>query len=215
MDFKVCEIFMSIQGESTFSGRPCVFVRLSGCNLNCTWCDTVYAKTEYTAMSLETILDRVRSFSCGLVEITGGEPLLQAGTPTLINRLLDLGRTVLLETNGSFSLAGVDPRCVRIMDIKCPLSGESGSNDTGNLDLLTPLDEVKFVLAGETDYEFARTFITGNRLLRLGPGNIHLSPVAGSLTPETLAHWMIRDNINARLSLQLHKLIWDPEKRGV
>lgn len=215
MEFKVCEIFMSIQGESSFSGRPCVFVRLSGCNLNCTWCDTVYAKTEHTAMSLETILDRVRSFGCGLVEITGGEPLLQSGTPVLISRLLDLGSTVLLETNGSFSLAGVDPRCIRIMDIKCPLSGESKSNDPGNLELLTPRDEVKFVLAGETDYEFSRSFITANRLSRVGSGNIHLSPVPGRLSPETLAHWMIRDNINARLSLQLHKLIWDPEKRGV
>jgi 7-carboxy-7-deazaguanine synthase len=215
VDFQVCELFTSIQGESTFAGRPCFFVRLSGCNLRCGWCDTPYAWTGGEAMGMETLLDRVLAPGCSLVEITGGEPLLQEGTPRLIRRLLDQGLTVLLETNGSLDLSPVDPRCVRIMDVKCPGSGESGSNRWANLDLLTERDEVKFVLGGENDYCFARDLILGGKLRRVPAGRIHLSPVHGSLSPRTLAEWMIRDLVPARLSLQLHKRIWDPETRGV
>ena len=215
MALKVCELFLSIQGESTWSGLPCGFIRLSGCNLNCRWCDTEYAKTEASYMDMETLLTRVDNWTCSLVEVTGGEPLLQPGTPDLIRRLLDRGRTVLLETNGSLDIGTVDTRCVRIMDIKCPGSGEAQSFLSTNLDNLTPRDEVKFVLTGEEDYRYARSFIDGGSLSALPQGHIHLSPVTEELPPALLAGWMIRDAVRARLSLQLHKTIWDPDRRGV
>lgn len=210
----ICEIFYSLQGESTFAGLPCTFVRLSRCNLDCAWCDTQYARTEVRSMSLEEILDQVSSLGCKLVEITGGEPLLQDQTPELIKRLIKQGYQVLLETNGSLSIASVDQACVRILDIKCPSSNESDSFFPGNFELLTPVDEIKFVVGTREDYVFARTIIQ-KELSRHPKAKIHLSPVFGQITPESLAAWVIEDHLHARLSLQQHKLIWNPEQRGV
>lgn len=215
MTLDVCEIFLSLQGESTFCGRPCVFVRLSGCNLRCSWCDTVYAWTEKRRITLADILAKVRSMNCSLVEITGGEPLLQKETPVLIDHLIREGFTVLLETNGSLSIAEVPEGCIRIMDIKCPSSGESHRNLSINLDYLKPTDQVKFVLADEADFRFAVSMILSGRLDGIPAGNIHLSPVTDRLEPARLAAWMIDGNIPARLSLQLHKIIWHPDQRGV
>lgn len=210
----ICEIFYSLQGESTFDGLPCTFIRLSRCNLDCAWCDTLYAKTEARSMSLEEIMDQVSSLGCKLVEITGGEPLLQNQTPELINRLIQQGYQVLLETNGSLSIATVDTACIRILDIKCPSSNESDSFFQNNYALLTPLDEIKFVVGTREDYVFARTIIQ-KELTRHPKAKIHLSPVFGQITPESLAAWIMEDHLKARLSLQQHKLIWNPEQRGV
>lgn len=214
MSLNVCEIFFSLQGESTFTGLPCVFVRLAGCNLSCSWCDTLYAKTESTAMSLEKILEKVTGFGVPLVEITGGEPLIQAQTPALIARLLDRGFQVLLETNGSLDIGPVDPGCVRILDVKCPSSGEEGSFLMENLNHLTFRDEVKFVVGSRRDYEFARHFIE-TRLTRISGSRTHMSPVFGQVRPCDLAAWILEDKTRARLSLQQHKIIWDPDLRGV
>ncbi len=214
MALNVCEIFYSLQGESTLAGLPCVFVRLSGCNLDCAWCDTPYSKTESVPMGLDRILEKVMSFGCGLVEITGGEPLIQDETPALASALLDKGYRVLMETNGSRDIGIVDPRCVRIMDIKCPSSGEQASFEEKNLDRLTPADEIKFVLGSRRDYEFARHLIQ-TRLGRISQDKIHLSPVFGRLSPADLGAWILDDRLGARLSIQLHKIIWDPDQRGV
>jgi len=210
----ICEIFYSLQGESTFAGLPCTFVRLSRCNLDCAWCDTKYAQTEACSMSLEEIMDQVSFLGCKLVEITGGEPLLQDQTPELIKGLIKQGHQVLLETNGSLSIASVDQACVRILDIKCPSSNESDSFFPGNFKLLTPADEIKFVVGTREDYLFARTIIQ-KELSQHPKAKIHLSPVFGQITPESLAAWIMEDHLHARLSLQQHKLIWNPEQRGV
>lgn len=210
----LCEIFYSLQGESTFTGLPCTFVRLSGCNLDCSWCDTRYAKEESRCLSIERIIDHIKGFDCNLVEITGGEPLLQAGTSTLISQLLDQGFQVLLETNGSLSIGNIDPRCIRILDIKCPSSNEANSFLFKNLEYLTQKDEIKFVIGSRQDYEFARTLILEKLAQRLG-GGIHLSPVSGQITPARLAAWILEDKLPARLSLQQHKIIWNPDQRGV
>jgi len=210
----ICEIFHSLQGESTFAGLPCVFIRLSGCNLDCTWCDTPYAKTESRQMSREQILEEVDRFECPLVEITGGEPLLQAGTPVLVSDLIGKGHQVLMETNGSISIAPVTTDCIRILDIKCPSSGEGASFLEKNYGLLTPEDEVKFVVGSREDYEFARAIIQ-SRLAGHTQQRIHLSPVFGKLSAERLAAWILEDNLPGRLSLQQHKLVWHPDQRGV
>jgi 7-carboxy-7-deazaguanine synthase len=213
-DMRVFEIFHSIQGESSQAGLPCVFVRLTGCNLRCAFCDTQYAYEGGVKMSLGAILDTVRSMNCELVEITGGEPLLQAATPELALRLLDSGFRVLVETNGSFDISLLDSRCSRIMDIKCPSSGEMGSFDPENIRRLTPRDEVKFVLANEEDYSYARECL--NELGNAAPRVVALlSPAFGTLAPSTLVSWMLRDKLRARLNLQLHKYVWPPETRGV
>lgn len=214
MSLKVCEIFYSLQGESTFTGLPCTFVRLSGCNLDCAWCDTLYAKKESTSLSIEKIIDQIRAFGCSLVEITGGEPLLQEETPELISQLLDLNFQVLLETNGSQSIRDIDPRCIRILDIKCPSSNESDSFLYENLTSLTKRDEIKFVIGSRQDYEYARAVIL-EKLSRRDQSRIHLSPVFGQITPESLAAWILEDSLPARLSLQQHKIIWNPDQRGV
>jgi len=212
----VCEIFFSLQGESTFAGLPCVFVRLFGCNLACSWCDTLYAKDqaeESRSMELAAILEDIEAFGCSLVEITGGEPLLQQETTILIKQLVEKGFKVLLETNGSLSIDRVPEGCVRILDIKCPSSSESHRNMYANLELLTQADQVKFVIADSDDYRFARRII--KRLGHIPGEHIHLSPVSGTIAPEQIARWMLQDRLGARLSLQLHKIIWNPEKRGV
>jgi 7-carboxy-7-deazaguanine synthase len=212
---KVNEVFFSIQGESSHAGRPCIFVRLAGCNLRCTYCDTRYAYEEGAWREIDNIEREIRSFCCTLVEVTGGEPLLQAETPELIRKLLDERYTVLLETNGSQDIGGIDRRCVRIVDVKCPSSGQAGENRLENLAIITPNDEVKFVICNREDFDYAKTVIS-TRLS--GRGDLKpplLSPVFGRLNPESLARWILEDRLDVRLQIQLHKVIWGVEKRGV
>ncbi len=215
MTLKINEIFYSIQGESTYAGRPCVFVRLTGCNLRCAYCDTSYAYTEGTTMETWDVINEVSKFECSLVEITGGEPLLQDETSGLITLLLDSGYEVLLETNGSKNIGTVDKRCVIIMDIKCPSSGEEKNNDLENLKMLKKGDEIKFVIADRGDYDFAVNILT------LLPGRkkeevtVNFSPCFSGLNPDKLAAWILNDKLNVRLNLQLHKYVWSPDRRGV
>jgi len=208
------EIFHSIQGESTFAGEPCVFVRLTACDLRCRWCDTSYAFHEGRKMSVDEVLADVQARQCPVVEITGGEPLLQPDVYPLLQRLLDAGKTVLLETGGHRSIAAVPAAVHRIVDIKCPGSGESARNEWANLALLTPGDEVKFVIADRADYEWARDVVTRERLAERCRA-VHFSPVHGELAARTLAEWVIADRLRVRVQLQLHKYIWSPETRGV
>jgi len=214
MTLKVNEIFYSIQGESSYVGYPCVFVRLTGCNLRCTYCDTTYAYDEGRIITVDELLRQIAAYPCRLVEVTGGEPLLQDATPRLIQKLLDRGHTVLLETNGTLDITPVDSRCIRIMDIKCPSSGEAAKNNPANLSLLAAHDEVKFVIAVKEDYAYAKKMLP---LLRqhAAPGHIHFSPAYGRCDPAALASWILEDGLPVRLSLQLHKTIWPHAKRGV
>lgn len=210
---KINEIFYSIQGESTFAGRPCVLVRLTGCQMRCAWCDTEYSFYEGRWMSRGEVIAEVIRHGCPLVELTGGEPLLQPGVRPLMAELCDAGYEVLLETGGGVSIADVDPRVHRIVDVKCPGSGEAKNNRFENLDLLTARDEVKFVLTGEEDYLWARELVRERRLAQTCP--VHFSPVHGAVNLEALAEWILRDRLPVRLQLQLHKFIWDPATRGV
>jgi 7-carboxy-7-deazaguanine synthase len=211
---RVNEIFYSIQGESTWAGRPCAFVRLTGCNLRCVWCDTAYAFYEGHHMTVDEVVAKVRGYRCDLVEVTGGEPLLQKDVPALFAALLGAGLTVMVETSGEQDLSAVDPRVIKIMDLKCPGSGEAGRNRWGNLEWLTRRDEVKFVLADRRDYEWARAVISGRGLARR-VNAVLLSPVFGALEPATLAAWILEDRIPVRMQLQMHKWIWSPTARGV
>jgi 7-carboxy-7-deazaguanine synthase len=208
------EIFHSIQGESTYAGEPCVFVRLTACDLRCRWCDTPYAFHEGRKMSVDEVVRAVEAYGCPMVEITGGEPLLQPDVVPLMERLLASGRTVLVETGGHRSIAGVPAGVIRVMDVKCPGSGEAGRNDWSNLALLTRNDQVKFVLADRADYEFARDVVTRERLAERC-GAVLLSPVHGELSPRQLAEWVLADRLPVRVQVQLHKYIWDPQTRGV
>jgi 7-carboxy-7-deazaguanine synthase len=208
------EIFHSIQGESTHVGRPCVFVRLTACDLRCSWCDTPYAFHEGRKMSVDEVVGDVDAFGCSVVEITGGEPLLQADVYPLMQRLLDRGHTVLLETGGHRSIAKVPAEVIRIVDVKCPGSGEADKNDWSNLDLLTEHDEVKFVVKDRLDYEFAREVIARHALANRCAAML-LSPVHGVLPPKDLAAWILADRLPVRLQLQAHKYIWSPDARGV
>jgi len=210
----ICEIFYSLQGESTFSGLPCIFIRLSGCNLNCSWCDTRYAEEESFPMTFDQILKKIEPYNCTLIEITGGEPLLQKATPMLISMLLERHYQVLLETNGSFSIQHIPGPCIKIVDIKCPSSNESNSFLQENIQYLSKADEIKFVIGSLEDYEFAKAMIE-NELSGISQKKIHLSPVFSQISPEVLAQRMIEDNLHARLSLQQHKIIWTPDRRGV
>ncbi|MFP3940965.1 MAG: 7-carboxy-7-deazaguanine synthase QueE [Acidobacteriota bacterium] len=203
---RVTEIFHSIQGESTFAGRPCVFVRLTGCQMRCRWCDTEYAFHGGAWRSREEVLDEVAAFECPLVEVTGGEPLLQPGTPALLAALCDRGHEVLLETGGGLDIGGLDPRVRRIVDVKCPGSGEAQNNRWENLDLLRPTDEVKLVVADEKDYLWARRVVEEYELARRCP--VLLSPVAGELEPRCLAEWILRDRLPVRFQIQVHKVLW-------
>lgn len=209
----VNEIFHSIQGESSFSGFPCVFVRLTYCNLRCTYCDTAYAFHEGKPMSLDEILLAVREFGCPLVEVTGGEPLLQKDSLELLSRLCDEGYTVLLETGGSLDIGPVDRRVRRIVDFKCPGSGMERSNHWENVLLLTPQDEVKFVVRDRQDFDWSVGKIRQYGLSARAP--ILFSPVFGALEPIDLARWMLEGGVKGRMQIQLHKVIWDPAARGV
>ncbi|MDD4890737.1 MAG: radical SAM protein [Phycisphaerae bacterium] len=209
----VSEIFFSIQGESTYAGRPCVFVRLAGCNLGCAWCDTGYARDGGEAMTVEQVVDRMLAFGCPLVEVTGGEPLLQPAALPLMRMLADRGLTVLLETNGTCDISGVDPRVVRIVDIKCPGSGESDQVLWSNIAALTARDEVKFVLTNRPDYEWAREAVATHRLA--DRCQVLFGPVLGNLAPADLAGWILADRLPVRLQVQLHKVIWPGAERGV
>jgi len=206
---KVNEIFFSIQGESSFAGYPCVFARLTGCNLRCSYCDTAYAYEEGADFELSRLVSRIEEFRWPLVEITGGEPLVQEETPELVRILLEKKFQVLVETNGSLDISGI-AGCVRILDIKCPSSGESERNDLQNLKRLTDKDELKFVIGDRADFDFARSIATG---AGLPPGiPIHFSPVFGKLPPETLAGWILEHKLPVRLQLQLHKIVWGNER---
>ena len=210
----VNEIFYSIQGESTRAGEPCVFVRLTACDLRCSWCDTPYAFYEGRKMSVDEVVSAVDGYGCPLVEITGGEPLLQQDVYPLMERLLDTGRTVLLETGGHRPIAQVPRDVIKVVDVKCPGSGEASKNDWSNLAALAPHDQVKFVIQDRADYEYARDVIQ-RHCLAAKAAAVLLSPVHGVLDPRTLSEWMLADRLPARLQLQLHKFIWSPTARGV
>jgi len=210
----VTELFASIQGESTRAGLPCGFVRLSGCNLRCSWCDTTYSYEGGTQMTLPAVLEQVRLWGLPLVEITGGEPLLQPLTPLLASLLLDRGHTVMIETNGSMPIDVLPDGVIRILDIKCPESGMQDRMHWPNLELLTGRDEVKFVLASQSDYNWALNIIRDFDLSRRC-GAVLLSPVTGRLDPQDLAAWMMTGKPDARLQLPLHKYIWPGRQRGV
>ncbi|MGE0863018.1 MAG: radical SAM protein [Vicinamibacterales bacterium] len=208
------EIFHSIQGESTHAGRPCVFVRLTACDLRCRWCDTPYAFHEGRKMSVDEVVADVEARGCPVVEVTGGEPLLQADVYPLMQRLLDAGKTVLIETGGHRSIARVPAGVVRIMDVKCPGSGEAEKNDWSNMALLTPADEVKFVIADRADYDYARAVVQREQLTGRVAA-VLFSPVHGELDAKQLAEWVIADRLEVRVQLQMHKYIWSPQTRGV
>ncbi|HKO02890.1 MAG TPA: radical SAM protein [Thermoanaerobaculia bacterium] len=209
---RITEIFHSIQGESSHAGRPCVFVRLTGCNLRCRWCDSEYTFTGGEKLPLDDVVSRVNAYGTKLVEITGGEPLAQPEAFDLIRRLLDDDYEVLIETSGSIDIAPVDRRAKLILDIKCPGSGEVAKNRWSNLDDLRDHDELKFVIADRADYEFARDLIAQRNL---GRWTVLLSPVWGELELKPLAEWMLADRVPARLQTQLHKHIWGADVHGV
>lgn len=210
---QVTEIFHSIQGESSYAGEPCVFVRLTGCPLRCHWCDTDYAFYGGQDISIEEILDKVASYGCRLVEVTGGEPLAQQGALALIGRLCDGGHTVLVETSGAFDIGSVDQRAHVILDVKCPGSGMTDRMHWPNLDKLARKDEVKFVLADRRDYEWAREVVARYDLTTRCP--VLMGPVFGALEPRQLSEWVLADRLPVRFQLQLHKFIWAPDTRGV
>ena len=219
------EIFHSIQGESTRAGERCVFVRLTGCHLRCHYCDTAYAFHEGTRIAITDILERVASFECPLVEVTGGEPLLQPNVHPLMTALCDRGHTVLIETSGASDIAGCDERVIRIMDLKTPDSGEAHRNLWSNIEHLQPRDEVKFVLCSRGDYDWMKRLLAEHKLVdrvaavlvsAAAPmaANQHVRGTPG-LSITDLAHWLLDDRLPVRLQTQLHKLIWDPAARGV
>jgi len=210
---RVTEIFHSIQGESTFAGRPCVFVRLTGCPLRCTWCDTEYAFYGGTERSIDEILETVRAYGCSLVEVTGGEPLAQPEAAALLSRLCQEGYTVLLETSGAVDMAPVDPLVHVILDVKCPGSGMTARMHWPNLERLRPVDEVKFVIQDRTDYDWSKEVVARYALADRCP--VLFGPVFGVLDPRRLAEWVLADRLPVRVQLQLHKQIWAPDMRGV
>jgi 7-carboxy-7-deazaguanine synthase len=210
----VNEIFYSIQGESTYAGRPCVFVRLAGCDLRCAWCDTAYAFSEGRTMTVDDVLQQVDGYRSPLVEVTGGEPLLQDDVYPLMERLLESGRTVLLETGGQVDVSRVPGGVVKVLDVKCPASGESGRVEWTNIDRLGSRDQVKFVIKDRTDYEFARDIVARHALDRRCAA-VLFSPVHGVMSPRDLSEWILDDRLAVRLQLQIHKHIWGADVRGV
>jgi 7-carboxy-7-deazaguanine synthase len=207
------EIFFSIQGESSTMGRPCVFIRLTYCNIRCSYCDTEYAFEEGREMAVDDIVQQVATYGCTLVEVTGGEPLFQPNVHPLMRELCDAGYEVLLETGGSLEIGAVDERVKRIVDFKCPSSSMAKKNLWSNAAKLRPTDEVKFVIGTPEDYAWAKERIAEYRLTEHCP--VLLSVVFGKLEPLALAEWILRDRLNVRFQLQMHKYIWHPEARGV
>ena len=214
MPLLVNEIFYSIQGESIHTGRGCVFIRLAGCNLRCSYCDTKYAYYEGTEKKINHIINLIEEYKCNLIEITGGEPLLQEKTSELTYRLLQKGYEVLMETNGSLDINRVDRRCVKIVDIKCPSSGESEKVDVENLKKIDSKDQVKFVIINRHDYDYAKK-ISSLIDKKFPRSSILFSPAAGEISPAILAGWILEDKLEVRLHLQIHKIIWPNVKRGV
>ena len=211
---KINEIYKSIQGESTSAGKPCVFVRLTYCNLRCTYCDTEYAFYDGRDMSVQQVIDEVKKYNCKLVEVTGGEPLVQmAECLELMNKLCDLGYEVLIETGGSLSIKEVDQRAKIIMDLKCPSSGMEKKNLYENIQYLKPNDELKFVIGNREDYEWTVEIINKFNIQR--KCEILFSVVFGELEPVELVNWILEDNLDVRFQLQMHKYIWHPETKGV
>jgi 7-carboxy-7-deazaguanine synthase len=208
------EIYHSIQGESTWVGRPCVFVRLTFCDLRCNYCDTEYAFYEGKKQTLQEILDAVAGFRCPLVEITGGEPLLQKNVLQLMSMLCDAAYAVLLETSGAHDISKVDPRVHRIMDLKTPGSGEVEKNLWSNIDRLSSRDEVKFVMGSRDDYEWSRDKVQRHDLLSRCHA-VLFSPIFGQIDPRQIVEWVLEDKLNVRFQLQMHKFIWSPTQRGV
>ena len=208
------EIYASIQGESSFAGVPCTFVRTVGCDLRCTWCDTPQAFQGGTRLARSEVLERALSFGTPLVELTGGEPLLQPGVLPLMRELCDAGRTVLLETGGHRDVSGVDPRVHKIVDLKAPGSGEVAQNRLENLRYLTARDELKFVLADRGDYDWMRGMLVTHELDALG-AKLLASPAFGLLDPRTLVEWVLADKLPVRVNLQLHKYVWGADAVGV
>ena len=209
----ITEIFAGIQGESSYSGLPFAFVRLTGCNLRCRYCDTTYAYDSGREFSPEEILSRIAAFGLRRICVTGGEPMLQEDTPSLVKNLLDRGHHVLVETNGTVLLSGLDPRAVKIMDVKCPASGEHGKMLWSNFRHLTARDEVKFVISTNEDYRYAKDIL--KRYRGESTWGVLFSPAFGFLPPETLAGWILEDALDVRFQLQLHKFVWGPDRRGV
>jgi 7-carboxy-7-deazaguanine synthase len=212
MSLMVNEIFFSIQGESSFVGLPCAFIRLAGCNLRCNYCDTRYAYDQGVKMSIQDIVSALPAEQHGLVEVTGGEPLLQDSCPELVDRLLQDGNTVLVETNGSRDIRCLPEGSICILDIKCPLSGMSDRMDFGNLDRLRPQDELKFVIQGRSDYLWAREIIEKHS--RPPPEKVLFSPAHGLLEPRELAEWTLADRLQVRIQLPIHRFLWPGEERG-
>jgi len=210
----ISEIFYSIQGEGMLAGVPSVFLRTSGCNLRCSWCDTPYAFHEGTKRTVEDVVDEVVQYGCPLVEVTGGEPLLQEDVYPLMEQLIARGHTVMIETGGHRSIARVPEAVLKIVDVKCPGSGESHRNHWENLGLVGPHDEVKFVIRDRADYEYARDVVARHGLTTKA-GAVLFSPVHGVLEPKRLAEWVLADRLPVRVQLQLHKFIWSPTQRGV
>lgn len=210
---KINEIFYSIQGESTFAGERCIFVRLTGCNLRCTYCDTEYAFYDGEEYSVDEIVEKVKSYNCNLVEITGGEPLLQEDVHPLMTKLCDNNFTVLIETSGSLSIENVDKRVRNILDFKTPSSKMDKKNDFKNINYLKPIDEVKFVLGSREDYDWAKEILEKYKLDE--KVKILFSSVFDKIEHEELVNWILEDKLNVRYQLQMHKYIWDPMKTGV
>jgi 7-carboxy-7-deazaguanine synthase len=210
---RINEIFFSIQGESSYAGHPCLFVRLTGCPLRCSWCDTSYAFYEGTERSVESILRELEQYECRLVEITGGEPLAQPDVHALVTALADRGYTVLIETSGAMDIASVDRRANIIMDLKCPGSAMEDRNRWTNIPLLKPQDELKFVIKDRADYDWALTIVRKYALA--DRHTVLFSPVFGEMDPQALAEWILADCLNVRYQLQLHKFIWGAAVRGV
>lgn len=208
---RITEIYKSIQGESSYAGLPCVFVRTTGCDLRCSWCDSEFTFAGGARMTVDEIIREVEKYDCNLVELTGGEPMLQADINELAARLADSGHTVLIETGGHRDVSKLDPRVVRIMDLKCPASGECHKNLWANLETLRPTDEVKFVVADRGDYEWARDVIRQHHLE--DRVKILISTAFGLVMPEEVVAWMLEDRVRARFQLQLHKYIWPPDAR--
>lgn len=207
---RVSEIFYSLQGESTRVGLPTVFIRLTGCPLRCAWCDTTYAFSDGQTLTLDAVLERVATFDCKTVCVTGGEPLAQSGCQALMTALCDAGYSVSLETSGALDISRVDPRISRIVDVKAPESGEAERNRWENLACLRPTDELKFVLASRADYDWAKSVLAERRLERFCP--VLFSPVADRLLPAELAEWILADRLPVRFQLQLHKILWGAER---